>query len=102
MTRDGFDVDPDELAARAGQFDGLVDQLDTIQRDLSDALASIPHACWGNDAVGQSFAAAHTGPADATLGRLARLSEQLGSVGTRFTDTATEYVSSDHFSPPDA
>lgn len=92
---DGFDVDVGGLTGRAGQFDGLVDRLGTIERDLTDALASIPQSCWGTDAVGQSFAAAHADPADATLGRLAGLSEQLGSVGTRFADTAAGYSSAD-------
>jgi hypothetical protein len=91
---DGFDVDVGGLTDRAGQFDGLVDRLGTIERDLTDAL-SATGSCWGTDAVGQSFAAAHADPADATLGRLAGLSEQLGSVGGRFADTATGYSSSD-------
>lgn len=91
---DGFDVDVGGLSARAGQFDGLVDRLGTIERDLTDAL-SVAGPCWGTDAVGQSFAAAHADPADATLGRLAGLSEQLGSVGTRFADTAAGYSSAD-------
>jgi len=91
---DGFDVDVDGLTARAGQFDGLVDRLGTIERDLTDAL-SAAGPCWGTDAVGQSFAAAHADPADATLGRLSGLTEQLGSVGTRFADTAAGYSSAD-------
>lgn len=91
---DGFDVDVGGLTSRAGEFDGLVDRLGTIERDLTDAL-SATGPCWGTDAVGQSFAAAHADPADATLGRLAGLSEQLGSVGTRFKDTADGYSSAD-------
>lgn len=91
---DGFDVDVDGLTGRAGQFDGLVERLGTIERDLTDALAATG-PCWGTDAVGQSFAAAHADPADATLGRLAGLPEQLGSVGTRFADTAAGYASAD-------
>jgi hypothetical protein len=51
--------------------------------------------CWGTDAVGQSFAAAHADQADATLGRLTGLPERLGSVGTRFAETAAGYSSAD-------
>ena len=92
--RDGFDVDVDGLTGRAGQFGGLVDRLGTIERDLTDAL-SAAGPCWGTDAVGQSFAAAHTGAADETLGRLAGLPERLGSVGTRFAETAAGYSAAD-------
>ena len=90
MHGDGFNVDAERLAARAAQFEPLVGRLDGIHRTLSDALAS-DGACWGTDAVGQSFGAAHKTPADDALSRLAALSGRLTSVSTRLTETAGTY-----------
>lgn len=86
----GFAADAERLASQAEQFDGLTERVGKIQRDLSDVLDAAG-SCWGADAVGQSFAGAHTGSADDTLGRLSALPDQLGSVGTRFADTAAGY-----------
>ncbi len=94
MNADGFGVDADQLSARAGQFDGLVTRMSAIHRDLADALAS-EGQCWGTDAVGQSFASVHTTGADDTIGRLAGLPSQIGSVGTRLGDTAVTYQGGD-------
>lgn len=91
---DGFQVDADRLAAQAGQFEGLVGRAGDIHRELSDTLGAVGQ-CWGGDAVGQSFASIHAGPADDTLGRIGSLPDQLGSVGTRFGDTATAYRGTD-------
>ena len=87
---DGFDVDADQLIARAGEFSGLAERAGAIHRELSDALASVG-PCWGNDSVGQSFAAAHVAPADTTLGSLGSLPSLIGEVGTRFGDTGAAY-----------
>jgi uncharacterized protein YukE len=94
MHGDGFEVNADQLAARAAQFEPLVARLDTIHRNLADALSS-DGACWGGDAVGQAFSAVHAGAADDTTARLAALSERLGSVGTRLSDTAQTYRATD-------
>lgn len=91
---DGFWTDPDHLTNQAGQFTWLAEQAGAIHRELNDALAETG-PCWGSDSVGQSFASAHADPADATLGRLGSLPDQLGSVGSRFTDTAAGYRGSD-------
>jgi hypothetical protein len=91
---DGFTADADRLTAQAGQFPELVERAGAIHRDLTAALAATG-ACWGSDGVGQSFAAAHTGPADSTLGGLGALPDQLRSVGTRFADTAAAYRDQD-------
>lgn len=91
---DGFEVDADRLADRATQFEPLVGRLNKIHGNLQDAL-STDGACWGSDAVGQSFAAVHAGPADDTVTRLAGLSDRLTSVRTRLTETASEYQSGD-------
>ncbi|HWM06670.1 MAG TPA: hypothetical protein VNP92_30385 [Actinophytocola sp.] len=91
---DGYTADPTRLTEQAGQFDGLAGRVEAIHRTLSEALAT-SGPCWGSDAVGQSFDTAHTGPADTTIARLGSLPAQLGSVGTRFGDTAARYTSDD-------
>ncbi|HEX6352455.1 hypothetical protein [Actinophytocola sp.] len=90
MHGDGFEVDADQLAARAAQFEPLVGRMGTIHKELTDAL-SADGACWGRDAVGQAFSSVHSGAADDTVARLSALSERLGSVGTRLSDTAETY-----------
>jgi hypothetical protein len=87
---DGFEVDADRLAGQAAQFEPLVGRLGAIHRSLADAL-STDGACWGKDAVGQSFSAVHAAPADDAAGRLSALSDRLGSVGTRLSATARTY-----------
>jgi hypothetical protein len=94
MHGDGFEVDAERLATRASQFGPLVDRLGAIHRGLADAL-SADGTCWGGDAVGQSFASVHTGPADDAVTRLSALSERLGTVGTRLGDTAVAYGAGD-------
>jgi hypothetical protein len=94
MHGDGFNVDAERLAARAAQFEPLVGRLDTIHRTLADAL-STDGACWGTDAVGQSFGAAHKTSADDAMARLSGLSARLSSVSTRLTETAGTYQSVD-------
>jgi len=86
---DGFEVDAELLAGQAQQFEPLSDRVAAIHRGLADALAD--GACWGSDAVGQSFSAVHAQPADDVISRLSSLSGRLGSVGTRLSDTATTY-----------
>jgi hypothetical protein len=87
---DGFEVDPERLASRAAQFEPLVGRMTAIHRNLRDAL-SADGACWGADAVGQSFGAVHATPANDALTRLSGLSERLTSVSTRLTETAGTY-----------
>ncbi|MGW5052846.1 WXG100 family type VII secretion target [Actinokineospora sp. NPDC004072] len=87
---DGFRVDTDGLARRAGEFSELAARAGAIHRDLADRLAALG-GCWGDDAVGASFAAAHAPGAEATLGDLDALPGRLGEVGGRFADTAAEY-----------
>jgi hypothetical protein len=91
---DGFRADTDRLASQAGQFGDLASRAEEIHRTLSESLTSTGQ-CWGTDAVGQSFGAAHAGPADGTMTSLSSLSGQLGGVGTRFADTATGYTGTD-------
>jgi hypothetical protein len=94
MQGDGFEVDAERLADRATQFEPLAGRLDRIHGNLRDAL-STDGACWGTDAVGQSFGAVHAGPADDAMARLAGLSDRLTSVRTRLSETAATYQSGD-------
>jgi hypothetical protein len=91
---DGYEVDPARLAEQGAQLDPLAGRIASIHQTLSAALAE-SGACWGTDAVGQSFAGAHAGPADSTLTQLGGLPDKLGSVGTRFTATAARYEGDD-------
>lgn len=91
MHGDGFEVDAERLASRAAQFEPLADRLNGIHRNLTEALTN----CWGTDAVGQSFAAAHAAPADDAVSRLSGLSGRLTSLRTRLTETAELYSSGD-------
>jgi hypothetical protein len=94
MHGDGFEVDAERLASRAAQFEPLVGRMTAIHRNLNDAL-STAGACWGTDAVGQSFGAVHATPADDALTRLSGLSDRLTSVSTRLTETAGTYRAAD-------
>ncbi|HEY7594985.1 MAG TPA: hypothetical protein VH969_17670 [Actinophytocola sp.] len=91
---DGYEVEPDRLAGQQAQLDPIAGRVTSIHQTLTAALAEAG-ACWGSDAVGQSFAAAHASPADSTLAQLGALPGQLGSVGDRFTATAATYEGDD-------
>ena len=91
---DGYEVDPTRLAQQGAQLDPLANRVTSIHETLSAALAETG-ACWGSDAIGQSFAGTHAGSADSTLRRLGGLPDQLGSVGTAFTASAARYEGDD-------
>lgn len=91
---DGFSADVDRLAAGAGEFPALAERAGAIHSELSGVLTELG-ACWGTDGVGRSFAAGHAAPAGVTLDGLGSLPDQLGSVGTRFSETATAYREQD-------
>lgn len=91
---DGFQADVEALADRAGQFGGLADRAGAIHRELTGSLTGIG-SCWGNDAVGQSFGAAHVAPADGTLTGLGALPDRIDGVGGRFAGTAQAYREQD-------
>lgn len=91
---DGYEVDPTRLAQRGGQLEPLANRVTSIHETLSAALSE-SGACWGSDAIGQSFGAAHSGPADSTLQRLGGLPGRLGTVGANFTASAGRYDGDD-------
>jgi hypothetical protein len=90
MHADGYEADVERLAGKAAQFEPLAGRVSAIHRQLVDALAA-DGPCWGADPVGQSFAAAHTGPADDAVTALLTLPDRLGSVGTRLSASASTY-----------
>lgn len=90
MNAPGFHVDVEQLAARAKEFDGLVERAGTIAANLDRALDGAD-AAWGNDLAGQSFAAAHGGPAAEAAGQLRGLAGGLGGVRGTFADVAATF-----------
>ena len=86
----GFEVDVDRLAARAKDFDGLVERAGKISADLDRALDGAATA-WGDDVVGQSFSAAHAAPATETADTVRGLAGGLGEVGGSFGEAARRY-----------
>lgn len=93
---DGFRTEHDQLASRAGAFGGLSQRAGRIDGDVRGAVDSFG-ACWGNDEVGQAFAAGHTGPANATLRDLGQLAGGLTDVGDRLRAAARTYAESDQY-----
>lgn len=91
---DGFGVDLDRLAHRATEFPELAERAGRLADGLKATLEATGTA-WGEDAVGASFAAAHTEAAAEALDLLAGLRAGLTDVGSRFTDAAAEYRAAD-------
>lgn len=90
----GFETDVPALGSAAGLFPGLADRAVAVHRDLSDALADAGD-CWGDDAVGESFASGHREPATAALNAFAVFGGRLTDTGGAFGDSATGYDSAE-------
>jgi hypothetical protein len=86
----GYEADLERLTSGAGEFNGFAQQAGEIASGLQGLLSGFG-ACWGNDAVGQSFAAGHDKPSGDTFGLLGSLAEQLGGIGEKLTATAETY-----------
>jgi hypothetical protein len=87
---DGYQADLERLTSGASEFGGFAQQAGDIASGLQNLLAGFG-ACWGNDAVGQSFAAGHDKPSGDTVGMLGTLASQLGDIGDKLTATAETY-----------
>ncbi|MDT7782618.1 MAG: hypothetical protein QOF58_1037, partial [Pseudonocardiales bacterium] len=69
----GYEADLDRLDAGARDLRGFAGQAKEIAGTLDKALAAFG-TCWGDDAVGRSFAASHEKPSGDTAGALSGLS----------------------------
>jgi hypothetical protein len=87
---DGFSTDHEALARRAVDFGGLAERAGTIAGELDRTLDALGRP-WGDDEVGQSFSAVHSGPSQQTRTGLAAASGHLDDMGTRLTTMATVY-----------
>lgn len=86
----GYEADLERLDAGARELRGFAGQAKEIAGTLDRALAAFG-ACWGDDAVGRSFAASHEKPSGATAGALSGLATTLGDVSDRLAATAETY-----------
>jgi uncharacterized protein YukE len=87
---DGFRVDHESLARRAGDFAGLAERAGAIAGDLDRNLTELGKP-WGSDEVGQSFDAVYSGPSQDTRTGMDAVSGRLTDMGTKLTAMATGY-----------
>lgn len=90
----GFEADADRLAAGSGDFDALTVRAAAVAERLERALDGAANA-WGNDAVGQAFAASHVGRAGETLDALRNLSGRLSGFGHTIGEAGARYRGSE-------
>jgi uncharacterized protein YukE len=86
----GYNADLERLDAGARELKGFAGQATEIAGTLDRALAAFG-ACWGDDAVGRSFAASHEKPSGDAAGALTGLATTLGDVGEKLAATAETY-----------
>ncbi|MET9228957.1 hypothetical protein [Lentzea sp. NPDC003310] len=86
----GYSADLERLDAGARELKGVAGQATEIAGALDRALASFG-ACWGDDAVGRSFAASHEKPSGDATGAVAGLATTLGDVSDKLASTAATY-----------
>ncbi|GAA3843241.1 hypothetical protein GCM10022243_07130 [Saccharothrix violaceirubra] len=86
----GFRTDLDRLERGAADFGEYAERAAKIGSTLGGVLDSLG-ACWGDDAVGQSFASSHVTPASGTVTGLGDIGTGFSGVGERFADTARTY-----------
>jgi hypothetical protein len=90
MTHDGFTTDPATLVRHAGEFDGLAERAGRIAGDLNGVLDDLGKP-WGDDEVGDSFAAVYSGPSDSTRTGLTGTADHLTDMGARLKAMAGAY-----------
>lgn len=90
----GYFADADRIGDRAQDFDGHAQQARKVAESLKSVLDSGGNA-WGDDAVGQSFDAAHTAPAARALELVGGLGDELDAIGAKFTAAAKTYRATD-------
>lgn len=84
----GFSADADRIGARSRDFGDHAQRARKVAESLQAGVGDQP---WGDDAVGQSFAAAHSGPAEKALQLLTGLGGELDAMGAKFADAAQTY-----------
>ncbi|QFZ23248.1 WXG100 family type VII secretion target [Saccharothrix syringae] len=86
----GFHTDLARLTEGAQDFGAFAERAGRIAADLTGVLDPLG-ACWGDDAIGQSFAAGHVGPTGDVLTGMGALGAGFGGVGERLAETARTY-----------
>jgi uncharacterized protein YukE len=86
----GFESDHESLARRAGDFAGLAERAGKLSGELNRTLDALGKP-WGDDEVGASFSAVHSGPANHTRTGLDAASGHLDDMGTRLSTMAAGY-----------
>jgi hypothetical protein len=82
----GFRSDIGQLAKRATEFDDHAGRAEHLAQDLRQSA----RPCWGDDEIGQCFAASHQPRAQQALDELNALSGQFRDMGAKFADTASD------------
>lgn len=101
MTAGGFEADAGRIGARAQDFADHAERARKVAETLQGALESAEQA-WGDDAVGQSFAAGHAEPARLALQLLGGLGPELDGMGAKFAGAAGTYRAVDESAEDDA
>lgn len=84
----GFSADADRIGARSRDFGDHAQRARKVAETLQSSVGEQP---WGDDAVGQSFAAAHAAPAERALQLLGGLGGELDAMGAKFAGAAQTY-----------
>ncbi|RZQ62740.1 hypothetical protein [Amycolatopsis suaedae] len=88
----GFEVDAERVAAGAAEVEHLVARAAAIAGELEQALSG---PVWGDDAIGRSFAEAHTARAEVALDRVRGVAGSLEGMGDRLAEAAARYREAD-------
>jgi uncharacterized protein YukE len=86
----GFESDHERLARHAADFDGLTERAGKLSGELNQTLDALGTP-WGDDEVGQSFAAVYSGPSGQTRTGMDAVPGHLGDMRTRLTEMAAAY-----------
>ncbi len=86
----GFESDHERLAKHASDFAPMVERAGKLSGELNQTLDALGTP-WGDDEVGQSFAAVYSGPSGQTRTGLDAVSGHLDDMQTRLTEMAAAY-----------
>ena len=94
VTGTGFDVTPAALTGAAGAIDAEAVTLDEAAAALAQRLGQLGR-CWGDDAVGQRFAAGYGPAAQVVVGNIDALSIGLVRIAAALRAVAASYERAD-------